>query len=81
MAEMDDKIRELKAAVDDKDAELEKLKETVKMLQEKITSNGVKDKIANGDVKIIANGKYEDDIIEETVHNDNAEYEAVVADN
>ena len=26
MAEMDDKIRELKAAVDDKDAELEKLK-------------------------------------------------------
>ena len=81
MAEMDDKIRELKAAVNDKDAELEKLKETVKMLQEKITSNGGKDKIANGDVKIIANGNYEDDITEETVHNDSAEYEAVVADN
>ena len=81
MAEMDDKIRELKAAVDDKDAELEKLKETVKMLQEKITSNGVKDKIANGDVKIFANGNEEYDITEETVHNDSAEYEPVVADN
>ena len=77
---MDDKIKELKAAVSDKDAELEKLKETVKMLQEKIT-NGVQEKIANGNVQALANGSDKDDITEETVQMDNVEDEAAVDEN
>ena len=97
MAEMDDKIRELKAAVSDKDAELEKLKETVKMLQEKITNevqekitnevqekitNEIQEKIPNGNVEAIATGSDNDDITEETVQNDtNIEDEAAVAEN
>ena len=41
VAEMDEKIRELKSAVSDKDVQLEKLKETVRLLQEKLESNNV----------------------------------------
>ena len=61
IAEMDDKIKELKAVVSNKDLELEKLKETVRSLQEKIESNhanGHEEKDSNGD---------KDDITEETV--------------
>ena len=35
MAEMDDKIRQLTEAMSDKDTELEKLRETIRGLQEK----------------------------------------------
>ena len=35
MAEMDDKIRQLTEAMSDKDTEMEKLKETIRGLQEK----------------------------------------------
>ena len=38
LAERDEKIRELKEAVGEKDAEMEQLKETVRMLQEKLSS-------------------------------------------
>ena len=37
---MDEKIKELKSAVTDKDSELEMLKETVRLLQEKLETNG-----------------------------------------
>ena len=39
VAEMDEKIKELKSVVTNKDAELEKLKETVRLLQEKLDNN------------------------------------------
>ena len=39
VAEMDEKIRELRSVVSDKDAQLEKLKETVRLLQEKVESS------------------------------------------
>ena len=41
VAEMDEKIRELKSVVSDKDDQLEKLKETVRQLQERLESNNV----------------------------------------
>ena len=37
---MDEKIKELKSAVTEKDTELEQLKETVRLLQEKLEING-----------------------------------------
>ena len=39
VAEMDQKIKQLEAAVTDKDEELRKLKETIKMLQDKVAKN------------------------------------------
>ena len=39
VAEMDEKIRELKSVVSDKDAQLDALKETVRLLQEKVESS------------------------------------------
>ena len=36
---MDEKIKELKSVVTNKDAELEKLKETVRLLQERLDNN------------------------------------------
>ena len=36
---MDQKIKQLEAAVTDKDEELRKLKETIKMLQDKVAKN------------------------------------------
>ena len=39
VAEMDQKIRELKLVVSDKDDQLEKLKETVRLLQEKVENS------------------------------------------
>ena len=39
IAERDERIRELKMAVGEKDAEMEKLKETVRLLQERLVSN------------------------------------------
>ena len=82
VAEMDDKIRELKAAVSDKDAELEKLKETLKMLQEKIT-NGVQEKITNEVQKKITNGPQEKitNEVQEKIPNGNVETIATGSDN
>ena len=37
---MDEKIKELKSAVTEKDSELEQLKETVRLLQEKLEITG-----------------------------------------
>ena len=57
---MDEKIRELKSVVTDKDTELEKLKETVRLLEEKLENNGGIDKNdvqTNGTVNV--NGQQE----------------------
>ena len=51
VAEMDDKIKQLKAAVNDKDAELEKLKETVKALQAKLSHDEKPSVNGNSDAK------------------------------
>ena len=60
---MDDKIKQLKAVVSNKDMELEKLKETVRSLQEKIGNNKENGNVENGSY---ANGD-KDDITEEAV--------------
>ena len=65
---MDEKIKELKSTVTDKDTELEKLKETVRLLQEKLETNGG---VNRNDVRIngtdILNGHQE--ILEEVDDN------------
>ena len=60
VAEMDEKIRELKSVVTDKDTELEKLKETLRLLEEKLENNDGIDKNdvqTNGTVNV--NGQQE----------------------
>ena len=46
VAEMDTKIRELTEAVTCKDQELERLKETVRMLQERVASSSAREEIS-----------------------------------
>ena len=61
MAEMDDKIRELTVAMSDKDAELEKLRETIRALQEKAAMSEEKE------TALVNSCDDKDDITEEAV--------------
>ena len=76
MAEMDDKIRQLTAAMSDKDAELEMLKEAIRVLREKaardekeasVNHSEDKDDIAGEKEASINSSDDKDVIIEETV--------------
>ena len=67
VAEMDQKIRELKSVVSDKDDQLEKLKETVRRLQEKVENSHVETNIrSNGNADPL-NGQEE--VLEEVDDN------------
>ena len=61
VAEMDDKIRELTVAMSDKDAELEKLRETIRALQEKAAMSEEKE------TALVNSCDDKDDITEEAV--------------
>ena len=59
---MDQKIKQLEAAVTDKDEELRKLKETIKMLQDKVAKN--EEHIDNKQIEM---QKTRDDMLDDTI--------------
>ena len=63
---MDQKIKQLEAAVTDKDEELRKLKETIKMLQDKVAKN--EEHIDNKQIEIqeTRDDRLDDTILEES---------------
>ena len=56
---MDEKIKELKTVVTNKDAELEKLKETVRLLQEKLDNNESLNNVQTNGTSDFVNGQGE----------------------
>ena len=63
---MDQKIKQLEAAVTDKDEELRKLKETIKMLQDKVAKN--EEHIDNKQIEMqeTCDDRFDDTILEES---------------
>ena len=63
---MDQKIKQLEAAVTDKDEELRKLKETIKMLQDKVAKN--EEHIDNKQIELqeTRDDRLDDTILEES---------------
>ena len=63
---MDQKIKQLEAAVTDKDEELRKLKETIKMLQDKVAKN--EEHIDNKQIELqeARDDRLDDTILEES---------------